>query len=177
MRSCRAGDDGNCFPLRVRRDGPHLRLMRRSVGCVLACWRSGTRSWYCSYHSPRVSRGCRRTTLDICGGCSLSISSRVYDARTEPVGASTLEIRRPAESYDGTFADQRGCGIECRTSLSTGQARWVRVVEVKRLIAQTLISSTFHRALHGKECAAPGSDPNDSAVCVVDVATLAIRRI
>lgn len=89
---------------------------------------------------------------------------------TEPVGASTLEIRRAAESYDGTFTDQRGCGIECRTLLSTGQARWVRVVEVKQFSAQTLTSSTFHRALHGKECAAQGGDLNDSAVCVVDAA-------
>ncbi len=91
-------------------------------------------------------------------------------APTEPVGASTLEIRRPVESYDGTFSDQRACGIECRTLLSTGQARWVRVVEVKQFTAQTLTSSTFHRALHGKECAAPGGNPNDSAVCVVDAA-------
>jgi hypothetical protein len=88
----------------------------------------------------------------------------------EQVGASTLELRRPAESYDGTFADQRACGIECRTLLSTGQARWMRVVKVKQYTAQTVISSTFHRALHGKECAAPGGDSNDNAVCVVDVA-------
>ena len=88
----------------------------------------------------------------------------------EQVGASTLEIRRPAESYDATFADRRPCGIECRTLLSTGQVRWVRVVEVKQYTAQTVISSTFHRALHGKDCAAPGGDLNDSAVCVVDVA-------
>ena len=97
-------------------------------------------------------------------------SARLITLPTEPVGASTLEIRRPAESYDGTFTDQRACGIECRTLLSTGQARWVRVVEVKQFTAQTLTSSTFHRALHGKECAAPGSKLNDSAVCVVDVA-------
>jgi hypothetical protein len=89
---------------------------------------------------------------------------------TEPVGASTLEIRRPAEGYDGAFNDQGGCGIECRTLLSTGQARWVRVVEVKQFSAQTLTSSTFHHALRGKECAGPGGDPNDSAVCVVDAA-------
>ena len=40
---------------------------------------------------------------------------------TEPVGASTLEIRRAAESYDGTYTDQRGCGTECRTLLSTAR--------------------------------------------------------
>jgi hypothetical protein len=88
----------------------------------------------------------------------------------EQVGASTLEIRRPADSYDGTFADQQACGVECRTLLSTGQARWLRVVEVKQFTAQTVTSSTFHQALRGKACAAPGADPNDSAVCVVDVA-------
>lgn len=87
-------------------------------------------------------------------------------APNEPVGASTLEIRRPAESYDDTFADQRACGIECRTLLLTGQTRWLRVVEVGHPNAST--SSTFHRALHGKDCAAPGAPPDDNAVCVVD---------
>ncbi len=46
----------------------------------------------------------------------------------------------------------------------------MRVVEATQYSAHTEISSTFHQALHGKACAAPGSDPSPGAICVVDVA-------
>ena len=89
-------------------------------------------------------------------------------APSEPIRASTLEIRRPADSYDGTFADQEACGTECRSLLSSGQAQWARVVEIKRFGMRATTSSTFHRALHGKDCAVPGGEPVENAVCVVE---------
>ena len=87
-------------------------------------------------------------------------------APNEPVGASTLEIRRPAESYDDTFADQRACGIECRTLLLTGQARWVRVVEVGHPNARR--PAPFIAPCTARIARRRAHSPDDNAVCVVD---------
>jgi hypothetical protein len=86
------------------------------------------------------------------------------------VRASTLEIRRPANSYDSAFADQKACGAECRSLLAGGQAQWVRVVEIRNFGAPAVASSTFHRALHGKDCAVPGGEPAENAICVIEAA-------
>jgi hypothetical protein len=84
-----------------------------------------------------------------------------------PVAAATIEIRRPSQSYDGTFADadQEACGEECRGVLLGGGVRWVRVVMIDGSRHQE--TSTFHRALHGADCAVPGGTISDSAACVV----------
>lgn len=85
---------------------------------------------------------------------------------TDPVGAATIEIRRPSQSFDHTFAGQEACGAECRGVLSEGAVRWVRVVMVDAW-AHKQESSTFYRALHGGECAVPGGSNSEGAICVV----------
>jgi hypothetical protein len=81
--------------------------------------------------------------------------------------AATLEIRRPASSYDGTFAGQEACGEECRAVLSSGAVQWVRIVMSDDRGSRNDQTSTFFRALRGSDCAVPGSAPSDAARCVV----------
>ena len=89
-----------------------------------------------------------------------------------PVSVSSIEIRRSRSSYDGTCADSEACGFECRSILSAGQVKWLRVVmtdgQARR--GQSSETSTRHSLLQGSDCAVPGGARNDSESCVVMVA-------
>jgi hypothetical protein len=69
----------------------------------------------------------------------------------KPPALQSLEIRRPASSYDGTFEDNIGCGPECRSVLAAGHVGWVRVA----MLGSTDSSTVYRRADAG-EC---GGDP------------------
>jgi hypothetical protein len=84
------------------------------------------------------------------------------------VAAASLEIRRPENSYDGTFIGQDACGAECRAALAGGVLQWVRVVMDRPSSVRGVTNGAFYRALHGPDCAIPGGAiPTASAVCVV----------
>ena len=65
----------------------------------------------------------------------------------KPPAPQSLEIRRPASSYDGTFEDNTGCGPECRSVLAAGRVGWVRVA----MLGST-DSSTVYRRADADEC-------------------------
>jgi hypothetical protein len=69
----------------------------------------------------------------------------------KPPALQSLEIRRPASSYDGTFEDITGCGPECRSVLAAGRVGWVRVA-----MLGSADSSTVYRRADAGEC---GGDP------------------
>jgi hypothetical protein len=69
----------------------------------------------------------------------------------KPPAVQSLEIRRPASSYDGIFEDDIGCGSECRSVLAAGQVGWVRVA-----MLGSPGSSTVYRRADAGEC---GGDP------------------
>jgi hypothetical protein len=80
--------------------------------------------------------------------------------------AATIEIQRPSQSFDDMFADQEACGAECRGLLLQGSVRWIRIVMTD---VRTPGRSVVYRALHGSECAVPGSTTSESATCIVIV--------
>jgi hypothetical protein len=65
----------------------------------------------------------------------------------KPPALQSLEIRRPASSYDGTFEDNTGCGPECRSVLAAGSVGWVRVA-----MRGSPDSSTVYRRSDAGEC-------------------------
>jgi hypothetical protein len=76
------------------------------------------------------------------------LSLRANDhAPAKPPVLQSLEIRRPASSYDGTFEDNTGCGPECRSVLAAGRVGWVRVAMLGRTD-----SSTVYRRADAGEC-------------------------
>jgi hypothetical protein len=66
----------------------------------------------------------------------------------KPPALQSLEIRRPASTYDGTFEDDTGCGGECRSVLAAGRVAWVRVA-----MRASPDSSTVYRRADAAECA------------------------
>jgi hypothetical protein len=82
----------------------------------------------------------------------------------KPPALQSLEIRRPASSYDGTFEDNTACGPECRSVLAAGRVGWVRVA----MLAST-DSSTVYRRAGAAECGGgPKLDLPKSCVLVAD---------
>jgi hypothetical protein len=65
----------------------------------------------------------------------------------KPPALQSLEIRRPASSYDGTFEDNTGCGPECRSVLAAGRVGWVRVA-----MLGSPDSTTVYRHADAGEC-------------------------
>jgi hypothetical protein len=80
---------------------------------------------------------------------------------------SSLEIHRPARSYDGTFTSEEACAEECRAVLLSGAVQWVRIIMIDDVGSRKEETSTFYRALRGGDCAVPGAAPSDTAICVV----------
>jgi hypothetical protein len=77
------------------------------------------------------------------------LSLRANDSvPAKPPALQSLEIRRPASTYDGTFEDDTGCGGECRSVLAAGRVGWVRVA----MLGSTASSTVYRRADAG-ECA------------------------
>jgi len=84
------------------------------------------------------------------------------------IAATSLEIRRPENDYVGTFIGQNACGSECRAALAGSDLQWVRVTMDRPSGARGKADGAFYRALHGGDCAVPGSaTPTNTAVCVV----------
>jgi hypothetical protein len=82
----------------------------------------------------------------------------------KPPALQSLEIRRPASSYDGTFEDNNACGPECRSVLAAGRVGWVRVA----MLGST-DSSTVYRRAGAAECGGgPKLDLPKSCVLVAD---------
>jgi hypothetical protein len=77
---------------------------------------------------------------------ALSLSANDHVPATPPA-LQSLEIRRPASSYDGTFEDNTGCGSECRSVLAAGRVGWVRVA----MLGSTGGSTVYRRSEAG-EC-------------------------
>ncbi len=78
------------------------------------------------------------------GALSLSANDLVP---AKPPALQSLEIRRPASTYDGAFEDNTGCGPECRSVLAAGRVGWVRVAMLGRNP-----SSTVYRRTEAGEC-------------------------
>jgi hypothetical protein len=81
-----------------------------------------------------------------------SLRANDYVPATPPA-LQSLEIWRPASSYDGTFEDNTGCGPECRSVLAAGRVGWVRVAMLGSADGS---SSTVYRRADAGEC---GGDP------------------
>ena len=78
----------------------------------------------------------------------------------QPPALRSLEIRRPASSYDGTFEDGAACGHECRSVLEGGGVDWVRVV-------MSGGSSTVHKLASAGACAGAARTGKMADACVV----------
>jgi len=88
-------------------------------------------------------------------------------APATPVTAASVEIRRPANNYDHTFADQQTCGFECRALLLKGEVQWVRIVMRDGGRNAKGESTTRYVVKRGSACAVPGGGTGGSSTCVV----------